>query len=284
MGRLSKDLLEHIRKNPPTYWLGSRGITLFEHIDAIELELKVAKEDEERAVAAADRLTENVAQLNTEKTRLDKYLRQAQEEHLKAEQDKETMFKEISTMQDEVLKLREAARQNWYPECKKLKREVTECRAEIERLRALVDEKTKDEQRMFEECETLRAAWLELEKQVPKKVVLPKEVADAIERGRNFLSWEDGAILVKSIRGDWESNSMEVLNTFASFDTQALTLAVALINGYTVEQTKEGRLREGIEKTYSEWVNSAILDPKADQLPFFFDRMTDFVTKFNAEN
>jgi len=130
----------------------------------------------------------------------------------------------------------------------------------------------------------LRAAWLELEKQVPKKVVLPKEVADAIERGRNFLSWEDGAILVKSIRGDWESNSMEVLNTFASFDTQALTLAVALINGYTVEQTKEGRLREGIEKTYSEWVNSAILDPKADQLPFFFDRMTDFVTKFNAEN
>ncbi|ACT00260.1 DUF1642 domain-containing protein [Paenibacillus sp. JDR-2] len=43
---------------------------LLEHIKALDLELKIAKEDEERAVSAADRLTENVAQLHMEKQEL----------------------------------------------------------------------------------------------------------------------------------------------------------------------------------------------------------------------
>ncbi|CAM3365942.1 DUF1642 domain-containing protein [Paenibacillus lupini] len=42
-------------------------LQLLSHIDTIETELKIATEDEERAVAAADRLTENVAKLYVEK-------------------------------------------------------------------------------------------------------------------------------------------------------------------------------------------------------------------------
>jgi len=186
MGRMTKERFQRARY----LFDGELGKEMIAHIEAIELELKVAKEDEERAVAATDRLTDNVVQL---------------------------------------------------------KRELNE---------------SKDENHK------LRAAWLELEKQVPKKVVLPKEVAGSIEWFRKQGS-SNGEIYELSLQGDLDGLYAEKLFKWIDGKVDRDDLMQALVNGYAVEQTKEERLREGIEKTYSEWVNSAILDPKADQLPVF---------------
>ena len=49
--------------------------------------------------------------------------------------EKDELLKEIFTMQEEVLKLREAARQNWYPDYTKLKKEFDEVKAERDKYR-----------------------------------------------------------------------------------------------------------------------------------------------------
>jgi regulator of replication initiation timing len=165
-----------------------------------------------------------------------------------------------------------------------LYKEKGELSAEIEHLRALVVERTKDEQRMFEECETLRAAWLELEKQVPKKVVLPKEVAQAIEHYRspqmNFTLKSFARLMFREVEND-DNKWTITLKTFVHKEGKGGLLMEALVNGYTVEQTKEDRLREGITFVYEDWCNC---DRMYDGTKELIERITDFVTKFNAEN
>lgn len=160
----------------------------------------------------------------------------------------------------------------------KLTSEVRQYRSEIERLRALVDEKAKDERRMFEESERLKA---QLE---AKKVVIPMEVAEAIKYGMTDLGWSAQNMLVKSIRCDWESTEMSPLKRFVkSSDANAMKLALAIMHGYTVEQTKEERLRDGIEKVVTDWGRKPGA-PKREQIKDLAHYVTDFVTKFNAQN
>ncbi|WP_028609754.1 hypothetical protein [Paenibacillus harenae] len=198
MGRLSKDLLDQIRKSPPTYWLGSRGITLFEHIDAIEIELKLTKEDEKEAVRKygqamkdIDRLTENVAQLQRENKRL----------------------------MDEVDEARE-----------------------------------------------------------PIKVVLPKEVVEAIEYyfSLNGVNKFDVLLRIERSADTIATVARAILHKKHGIDWEEVLMS-ALINGYTVEKSKEDRLRDGIAEIITA------------QYPFTADKdiaanVIDFVTKFNAEN
>ncbi|CAM4100932.1 DUF1642 domain-containing protein [Paenibacillus alkaliterrae] len=70
-----------------------------------------------------------------------------------------------------------------------------------------------------------------------EKVKLPREVARALNYARNRLGWTDGNILVRTIRGDWESAEMQPLNEFVQSDDDRILIAAALVNGYEVEET-----------------------------------------------
>ncbi|WP_424766272.1 DUF1642 domain-containing protein [Paenibacillus sp. sgz302251] len=126
----------------------------------------------------------------------------------------------------------------------------------------------------------------------PKKVVLPKEVAEAIDEcrrqdekwsmgtGRNFSLLDNVNQAIRVRHGS------KFINTIAAWIVDDRkrrdVLLQALVNGYTVEQTKEDRLREGIEGLVKEWSqkpqHSAYITANLTQAVF------NFVTKFNAEN
>jgi len=202
---------------------------LLEHIDAIEHELKISKEDEQEAVR----------------------------KYGEAEQKNDRLAGNVV----------------------KLTSEVRQYRAEIERLRALVDEKAKDERRMFEECEKLRAAWLELEKQVPKKVVLPKEVAERME---HWLSQgcDKSGLLFDFYHSPTEKRLVD------RYGIEPETIAEALYYGYTVEQTKEERLREGVVELYQKWMEEPVEEGMTydESLLKALHGIADYTIKFNAEN
>jgi hypothetical protein len=84
------------------------------------------------------------------------------------------------------------------------------------------------------------------------KVKLPKEVAEAIDYAREGMNWSHANILVRSVRGDWESSEMQPLRDFCRTDNFYLILAQALVNGYEVEQTPEDKVREYYESLKSE--------------------------------
>lgn len=130
--------------------------------------------------------------------------------------------------------------------------------------------------RLTENVAQLHAAWLELEKQVPKKVALPEEKADALKW--SFMNHGTNAGVIHR----YTSDSYMGVNTDALRSIPFDTLLVALVNGYTVEKTKEDRLREGVKEIVDKWWDSP-------QNPTYIkanltQSVTDFVTKFNAEN
>ena len=84
------------------------------------------------------------------------------------------------------------------------------------------------------------------------KVVLPKDVAEAIENLRDF-GLTDYGIIVESADTTRKGNEIDELRiirkfTFESEGDGAQIILQALVNGYEVEQTPEDRLREYYEK------------------------------------
>jgi hypothetical protein len=71
-----------------------------------------------------------------------------------------------------------------------------------------------------------------------EKVVLPREVAEAIER---YLQEFDKETLIRmrcEVEGEWSGE-------YVALDkVDIMTLAAALVNGYEIEQSPEERLRE----------------------------------------
>lgn len=181
---------------------------LFEHIEAIELELKISKEDEQEAVRKygeaelnIDRLIDNCAQL-TKKN--------------------QALMAEIDGMKYEV-----------------------------------VDE--------------------------PEKVPLPKEVAEALDsfkaEGRDIdyiIEW-----LVYENKYDM-TISQRIISLKEYARNNGRNLISALVNGYTVEKTKEERLREGLDSVVREWCACPTRDGGTTKE--LVNGLTDFVTKFNADN
>ncbi|MFE4202084.1 DUF1642 domain-containing protein [Aneurinibacillus aneurinilyticus] len=84
-----------------------------------------------------------------------------------------------------------------------------------------------------------------------EKVVIPREVAEAIEylRGNGIYN---KYILANSLEsyGDTRCNIRQTVFKFAEKDF--LTLANAVLNGYTVEQTPEDKVREYFERLRKE--------------------------------
>lgn len=111
-----------------------------------------------------------------------------------------------------------------------------------------------------------------------KQVVLPTEVAEAIEFVSTFCS---PFILHRakemSEKYDELRVPLKVIDEYV-FTVGYIKYFSVLVNGYTVEKTKtkEERLREGIEKILRE------SDPM--NLEELSNSLNDFVIKFNAEN
>jgi hypothetical protein len=78
------------------------------------------------------------------------------------------------------------------------------------------------------------------------KVVLPREVAEAIENVRKRLGWTDEVILHKTYTNGWEAEWTEVLNANGD-ENKAFLIAQALVNGYEIEKSPEEKVREYYE-------------------------------------
>jgi len=136
--------------------------------------------------------------------------------------------------------------------------EINQYRAEIERLRQLVDEKAKDERRMFESSERLQDNVVQLNKELQeakaaKKVPLPREVADALAKAMkddaniDYLAWQlarDGS--------DYDSEHMKMLKERAATHS-FIDLVDALRYGYTVEETPWEKFQHGVRELLEEY-------------------------------
>jgi hypothetical protein len=76
-----------------------------------------------------------------------------------------------------------------------------------------------------------------------EKVLLPREVAEAIENVRKRLGLSDEVILYKTYINGWEAEWTEVLNANGD-GNKAFLIAKALVNGYEIEETPEEKLRQ----------------------------------------
>ena len=246
---------------------------LVKHIEAIELELKVAKEDEVdtakkfgELAKSNERLIESVGQLYKVKQELELTLQNSRAEVRRLKDVVQDKTEHALELQRELESVAES--RDYYH------KERDKCESEIKRLMNEVDE--------------ARAAWLELEKQVPKKVVLSQGVADAIEHYRGFRNREGVTILYNpemiSERAKTAGNDRDKVLSDYIFWKGYNEYFLALINGYTVEQTKEERLREGAHEIISKWFYSCSKGSTKEALKDVSEKVTDFVTKFNAEN
>lgn len=205
MRRMSQKDFIHIKTCSKSY--GSLVLidhvrTLVAHAEAIELELKVSKEDEEEAARRFGEAELNNVRLNQ-----------------KVDQ---------------------------------LKRELDESRAD--ELLA-----TKSADRLSTENDALRAQLK------AKKVVLPRDVAEAIDKlrrqdeiwnvkyGRNFSLLDN---VNQALRGKHGSKFINIIAEWIVEDRERRDILVsALVNGYTVEEPidRDQRLRLDIQELFANW-------------------------------
>lgn len=121
------------------------------------------------------------------------------------------------------------------------------------------------------------------------KVALPKEVAEAIECCKNAGLNSFGIITsmerVSSLFRDYSSPVLVALTVIRNFawTVSGQRLLFSLVNDYTVEKTKEDRLREGIKKALVD-LELFTENPMSKQIEHLTSIVTDFVTEFMAEN
>lgn len=222
MGRMAKSVFERLKANwtNNVWWQGRDSVLSFiAHAEAIELELKVAKEDEERAVKLADRLDDDNQRLIDNLAQLDKELRASRMTIAQLNSDNMTLTKLIDTHK------------------------------------------------------------------APEVVVVPQAVADALKfyDGRRSSTGIDilfnPAEIERLANMTAENTHAKTLNEYIFFKGYN-TYFPMLINGYTVEKTKEERLRDSVKEIYYEWWS----ENNGEDEGSLFDNLTDFITKFHAEN
>lgn len=144
----------------------------------------------------------------------------------------------------------------------------------IDRLTDNVAQLKRENQRLMNEVDEAREV---------KKVPLPKEVAEALDS--YFREGNDVDFIVRTLSlnsGESARDRLKTIKRFAA--SNGFEFTAALANGYTVEQTKEERLREGLKTIYQEWDGAPCLGSWGANQDDLVNRITDFVTKFNTEN
>lgn len=76
-----------------------------------------------------------------------------------------------------------------------------------------------------------------------KKVIIPKDVAEAIEHVRNAGYTNFTLINIETLRKSFPEQH-EILNYYNGTEERLNNYLLALVNGYTVKQTPEDKVRE----------------------------------------
>jgi hypothetical protein len=146
-------------------------------------------------------------------------------------------------------------------EYNKLRDELIERREEVAALR--------EEKRMLqEEINQLVAE---------KKVSLPREVAEAIEYFREPPLFSNFDIIELATRKEQPGDNRHTLALINYARNNIDNFVMALVNGYTVEQTLQERIRQGVQKIYEQWTQiPSTGDDQADGADLA-ERITKFV-------
>ncbi|UED70739.1 hypothetical protein [Brevibacillus sp. HD3.3A] len=121
------------------------------------------------------------------------------------------------------------------------------------------------------------------------KVVLPREVAEAIEEARREDNRYNGTYsnfsLLDSVnaalRNKWRGIScIEVIAKWVSENMiRRELLIVALVNGYTIQETTQDRIKRGVQDIYENWTTIQSSGDDREDGTDLAERITKFVTE-----
>lgn len=164
--------------------------------------------------------------------------------------------------------------------------ELLTARSARDRLIENVSQLQQEKQRLQEEVDEARAA---------KKVTLPREVAEAIERCESAGYTKYGIIadlqMIKMLGRDYQEQVLTDLETVKQFAASKAwsgvdTLMAALVNGYTVEeQTIEKQLEQRIFEKLWEWDCLPVVpdSKREDELKFAAEMIAEIVISDHSE-
>jgi hypothetical protein len=110
-----------------------------------------------------------------------------------------------------------------------------------------------------------------------QKVILPREVAEAIEYFREPPLFSNFDIIVLATRKEQPGDNRHTLALINYARNNIDNFVMALVNGYTVEQTLQERIRQGVQKIYEQWTQiPSTGDDQADGADLA-ERITKFV-------
>ncbi|MCR8986027.1 hypothetical protein NW801_13445 [Brevibacillus laterosporus] len=99
-----------------------------------------------------------------------------------------------------------------------------------------------------------------------KKIKLPREVAEAIEREFGKASNDKkqcGFYSIVVCRSINLNHNAQVIKRYFHPD-KYIDLATALAEGYTIEETKEERIKRGIQAIYNQWTREPSINDEED--------------------
>ncbi|MGG1443539.1 hypothetical protein ABE354_16120 [Brevibacillus laterosporus] len=128
---------------------------------------------------------------------------------------------------------------------------------EIERLSNRAKILTKEKELLQDEINNLTRS---------KKIKLPREVAEAIERkfgkaSKDQKQWGFFNIVVTKTHS--LNHNGKIIRRYFRPD-KFLDLATALVEGYTIEETKEERIKRGIQAIYNQWTREPSINDEED--------------------
>lgn len=117
---------------------------------------------------------------------------------------------------------------------------------------------------------------IELKKHIDKKLVdLPRDVAKAIDYFKeNEFNFE--AIYNMSFRNT-DGTMAQALYTWVNGDGSHSELMTALVNGYTIEQTKEDHINKGLKQLVETWIKEDTLGSDSSDAEQLATRIKGFV-------
>jgi hypothetical protein len=126
-----------------------------------------------------------------------------------------------------------------------------------------------------------------------KKIPVPQEVAEAIEKARNqnakFSILSNFNLLDavnRALRCNWHGgNCISVIATWISGDMAKRDILLkALVNGYTIEETKEERINKGLKELVETWLDEDSLGSNSKDADQLSTRIKGFVQGVYAES
>lgn len=154
----------------------------------------------------------------------------------------------------------------------------TELKARFKAIKESFETMTEEKQLLQEEINQLVSG---------KKVALPSEVANAIERCEQQGMTRYGIVAnlqnINQLFRDYPQDLLDDLRTIRQFAadkfwTNSDILMAALVNGYTIEETPQDRIKRGVQAIYEEWTTIPTSGNDQKDGADLAERITKFVT------